>query len=128
MRFVAKRIMLLGLVASFAPLAVHAQSDEEAVRNQLSQQGYENIRFNRTMLGRMRFVADRGGFERELVVTLSGIVLRDVTKQTDAELPEQDIDGGNETEASSDGQDDDDENDGDDNDNGGDDDRDENDD
>ena len=62
--------------------AAPAHADAETVRNaivrELREDGYTSIRMSRTLLGRLRFVAERPGAEREIVVNpRTGVVLRD---------------------------------------------------
>lgn len=55
-----------------------AQSLEDQVVSQLSEQGFGQVEMNRTLLGRLRFVAQSDRYRRELVIHPStGAVLFD---------------------------------------------------
>ncbi|MCH2077855.1 MAG: hypothetical protein MK180_13435 [Rhodobacteraceae bacterium] len=57
-------------------LSAAAHSIEEQVVSQLSQQGFAKVQMNRTLLGRLGFVAQSDRYQRELVIHLStGAVL-----------------------------------------------------
>lgn len=86
-----KRLILL-LILSLAPTL--AVADADSVRDRivavLREDGYVEIRINRTLLGRMRFVARRPDAQREIVVNPnSGVILRDYIRffaETDAQI------------------------------------------
>jgi len=62
-----------------------AQSAENAVVQQLSRQGYGDIRVGHTLLGRARITGERNGVSREIVVNpRTGEILRDYSKKTGA--------------------------------------------
>ena len=71
--------LILILALSVAP--THAMSDGHSVRDrivrELREDGYSEIRISRTFLGRTRFVARSDDRRREIVVTRTGVVLRD---------------------------------------------------
>lgn len=55
-----------------------ADSVRDRIVNVLREDGYNEIRVSRTLLGRMRFVATRADAEREIVVNPgTGVILRD---------------------------------------------------
>ncbi|MGR3540830.1 MAG: hypothetical protein ACU0BS_05310 [Hasllibacter sp.] len=73
---------LLALALTAAPLGAGAQDWIGSVRSQLAGQGYRLEGVDRTLLGRYRIVASAPGLQREIVLTASGEVLRDVTRRT----------------------------------------------
>ncbi|MEL6690202.1 MAG: hypothetical protein AAFP28_07775 [Pseudomonadota bacterium] len=59
-------------------MPVAAQSIQDQVVTQLSNQGFAQVEMNRTLLGRLRFVAESDRYRRELVIHPStGAVLFD---------------------------------------------------
>ncbi|MEM7717978.1 MAG: hypothetical protein AAF222_02150 [Pseudomonadota bacterium] len=73
-----KRLLLVFMLC-VAPITVHAnEAVKERVVRELREDGYNDIRVGRTFLGRMRFVANKEGSRREVVVNpATGVVLRD---------------------------------------------------
>ena len=74
-----KRLFFILLLAFAAPPAL---ADTTFVRgqilNELREDGYEEVRISRTLLGRMRFVATNNRSRREIVVNpITGVILRD---------------------------------------------------
>ena len=70
--------LILGLLLSLSPVAGAAQSVQESIVAQLQAQGFNQIRVERTWLGRVRIVALSPTLERELVFNpQSGEILRD---------------------------------------------------
>ncbi|MFN4154743.1 MAG: hypothetical protein ACK4HF_08820 [Paracoccaceae bacterium] len=68
--------MAVGLAAAFPALA--AGFSDQVVR-QLRRQGYRNIVVARTLLGRTRITATRGGGAREIILNpKTGEILRDL--------------------------------------------------
>lgn len=71
-------LVLLMLSLPAAPAYADAKSVRDAIVRELREDGYTNIRMSRTLLGRLRFVAERPGARREIVVSPStGVILRD---------------------------------------------------
>lgn len=76
------------LVCAFLVFAapVSAETVEESIVRQLREQGFERIRIERTLLGRLRIEAYSSSLERELVVNPNtGEVLRDYWEALDNE-------------------------------------------
>ena len=74
------RILALTFLIALAPPA--AQAEPSLVRDRivevLTDDGYEEIRISRTLLGRMRFIATKPRHRREIVVNpVTGVILRD---------------------------------------------------
>lgn len=64
--------------------AAFADSYQNAVVSQLRKQGYRQINVERTLLGRVRIVAARGGGSREIILNpRTGEILRDVLLAAD---------------------------------------------
>ncbi len=73
-----RRFISLLTVALMAAWPVFGQSLRETVIAQLAGQGFARITVSRTLLGRMRFVAENQLYRREIVINPStGEVLRD---------------------------------------------------
>jgi hypothetical protein len=63
-----------------------AQTAQDQILKQLRDQGYGNIRSNRTLLGRVRILADRRDGSREIVFNPStGSIMRDYVDRSDIE-------------------------------------------
>ena len=81
-----RSLLIIICLAFAAPQAMaQAESPREAIRDavveELRRDGYSNIRLFRTLLGRMRFTAERPGYRREIVVhPRTGLILRDYTR------------------------------------------------
>ncbi len=75
------RLILLAFL-SVAPAMAAAESHtvRDRIVESLRDDGYSQIRISRTFLGRTRFVATADGRRREIVVTRSGVVLRDYVR------------------------------------------------
>lgn len=74
-----KRLILIALLTFAAAPAV---ANETTLRDHyvsvLQDEGYEEIRITRTLLGRLRFVAYSPRYRREIVVNpITGVVMRD---------------------------------------------------
>lgn len=70
-----------------------AQDDRvtRSIRQQLERQGFNILEINRTLLGRVRVLAERGGSRRELVIDpRNGAILRDYISgdDDDDDLPD----------------------------------------
>ncbi len=76
-----RHALMVGLIAGLCiGQPAHAQEDRvsRGVVVQLEQQGFEVLEASRTLLGRVRIVADRAGLRRELVIDpRNGAILRD---------------------------------------------------
>lgn len=80
------RLLGAAAVSMCLALPAAAQSIEEQVVSQLSQQGFGEVEMNRTLLGRLRFVAQSDRFRRELVIHPStGAVLFDRVTDLDGD-------------------------------------------
>lgn len=67
--------------------AACADSFQSSVVAQLRSQGYREINVERTMLGRVRIVAARGGASREIILNpRTGEILRDVLLAEDGQV------------------------------------------
>ena len=78
---IARLILILCLALS--PIA--ADADERSVRDrivrELREDGYNEIRLFRTILGRLRFVVEDGRSRREIIVSpTTGVILRDYVR------------------------------------------------
>lgn len=63
---------------------VHAQSVQESIVRQLTEQGFSEVRISRTWLGRSRIVARSDDLYREIIVNpATGEILRDYWRQND---------------------------------------------
>lgn len=73
------RRLLICLLFLGSPLPAAAQTLQEQIIAQLTEQGFDALTVNRTLLGRVRIVAQRGDLERELVFNpQTGEILRDL--------------------------------------------------
>lgn len=78
-----RRLFLLTSMGALlsAPSAFAAATPEDLVANDLTGAGFRITSRQRTLLGRVRFVAVRGGTEREVVLDpSSGEILRDYSR------------------------------------------------
>ena len=80
-----RMLRLIVILCALVFAAPAAQADPKTVRDRivsvLQDDGYNEIRISRTLLGRMRFVANRPDARREIVVNPnSGVVLRDYVR------------------------------------------------
>ena len=104
--------IVVAIVCSVAtPLA--AQTVEEAILGQLSDQGFSEFETRRTLLGRIRIVAYGNGLIREIVINpTTGEILRDYWRKEDGDVavPKL-VDPSAQTASSDDDDDDDDDND-----------------
>ncbi len=77
-----KFLIQMGVGAALTPLfaaPARAESVADQVVQQLKSQGYGKIEISRTLLGRIRIVATRSDFRREIVIDRrTGEVLRDL--------------------------------------------------
>ena len=74
------RALALTLMLSLLPAV--AAADDALVRDrivvELTEDGYQQIRISKTLLGRMRFIATKPDYRREIVVNpVTGVILRD---------------------------------------------------
>jgi hypothetical protein len=81
-----RRVFLSGLmIGSLLPTAVAAQGFISSIITQLRDQGFEEIRQERTLLGRIRIIATRSDGEREIIVNPNtGEILRDLWRPATA--------------------------------------------
>ena len=82
----ARQFRILALTAALALFAapVAAQSVQDGIIDQLRAQGYEAFTVERTLLGRIRIVAQSDEFYREIVLNpASGEILRDYWRERD---------------------------------------------
>ncbi len=80
-----KRRVFLRMIGAAATLAVlpafaaRAEIIGDQIAQQLRRRGYSDIAVSRTLLGRVRITAERGGSRREIIVNpSSGEILRDM--------------------------------------------------
>lgn len=67
------------VIMSLGAKAVAAETLEEKVEKALLRQGYNEVKTNRTFLGRLRVTAQKGSKSREVILNrTTGEVLRDV--------------------------------------------------
>ena len=65
-------------LAMVAPAAASPDEVRARIVAELREEGYSEIRVSRTLLGRMRFLAETGDRQREIVVNpATGLILRD---------------------------------------------------
>lgn len=78
--------IVVAIVCSVAtPLA--AQTVEESILSQLSDQGFSEFETRRTLLGRIRIVAYGNGLIREIVINpTTGEILRDYWRKEDGDI------------------------------------------
>ena len=78
--------IVVAIVCSVAtPLA--AQTVEESILSQLSDQGFSEFETRRTLLGRIRIVAYGNGLIREIVINpTTGEILRDYWRKEDGDV------------------------------------------
>ena len=77
---------LVGAAGVLAPDIALAESYQNAVVAQLRGQGYRQINVERTLLGRVRIVAERRGGSREIILNpRTGEILRDVVVAADGQ-------------------------------------------
>lgn len=73
-----RRCSMAGLLAAVSALPVQADGWQDAVMDALVEQGYEIAMIHRTLLGRVRIIAESDAIRREIVINPhSGEVLRD---------------------------------------------------
>ena len=71
-------ILVLCLVLAAPPALADADAIRDRIVAELQSDGFTQIRMNRTWLGRLRFVGDKPGARREIVVNpATGVILRD---------------------------------------------------
>jgi hypothetical protein len=76
--------LAVALALGIAPGASFAQTAEEAIIAQLTQQGFTNISVSRTLLGRTRIEATSASLRREIVFNpATGVILRDYWQDLD---------------------------------------------
>lgn len=76
--------LAVALALGLLPGASFAQTVEEAIISQLSQQGFTNISVNRTLLGRTRILATSADLRREIVFNpTTGVIIRDYWEDLD---------------------------------------------
>ena len=118
-------VLILLLIAP--PAAADAKSVRDFYVRELREDGYSEIRITKTWLGRMRIVAMKPGSRREIVVNpVTGLILRDYIRTSEADGEEvsgtgQTGGGGSSGGGGGSGNDDDDDDDDDNDDGGGDD-------
>ena len=76
-----KRLLIIVALCVASPALADADRLRDVVVRELRDDGYTEIRISRTWLGRMRFVANRPGARREIVVNPNtGAILRDYVR------------------------------------------------
>jgi hypothetical protein len=84
MKRIMQRALLGAVLAAGAPLAAAADELSDAIIAQLRAQGYEQVEFTSTLLGRYRFIAYGGDRIREIVFNpATGEILRDYSRARD---------------------------------------------
>ena len=72
-----KVFTFLGIMA-LAPMAALAESFQDSILTQLSEQGFHNFTVSKTLLGRVRVTSQSATLKRELVFNpVTGEILRD---------------------------------------------------
>lgn len=73
-----RRLALVLMLCVALPEAASAQSFQDQLIEQLTEQGYREFRISRTWLGRTRIVATSPRLKREIVFNpVTGVILRD---------------------------------------------------
>ncbi len=89
---VAFAALILGVAM---PLPSMAESYQDQVVRQLTEQGYGRVEVSRSLLGRLQITARKGGRTREIVLNpRNGEVLRDLSSDGRVELEDDDDKGG----------------------------------
>lgn len=71
-------LLFFAIVVSTSPVQAVASTYEEAIIEQLMEQGFADVQVSKTFLGRLRFVASAGQQRREIVINpYTGEILRD---------------------------------------------------
>lgn len=71
-------LFFLAIAVSTSPVQAVASTYEEAIIEQLMEQGFADVQVSKTFLGRLRFVASAGQQRREIVINpYTGEILRD---------------------------------------------------
>lgn len=84
MKRIMQRALLGAVLAAGVPLAAAADELSDAIIAQLRAQGYEQVEFTSTLLGRYRFIAYGGERIREIVFNpATGEILRDYSRARD---------------------------------------------
>ncbi len=83
-------VLALALLLSFAPAPLMAQAaPQDEILRKLTREGYARIEVRRTLLGRVRILAEEDGRRREIVVDpSSGEILRDYVSDKERERQE----------------------------------------
>ncbi|MDJ1017875.1 MAG: hypothetical protein QNJ35_15310 [Paracoccaceae bacterium] len=85
-------ILSAGITLAAVPAQAQTSSIQDRIVEALGQEGYREVSVTRTWLGRLRFVAEKPGAEREIVVNPNtGVVLRDYERVL---IDDDDEDGG----------------------------------
>jgi hypothetical protein len=72
------RSLLLCIGLAVSPMVASAQSAQDAIIRQLTEQGFVNISVTTTLLGRVRILAESADLRREIVFNpVTGEILRD---------------------------------------------------
>lgn len=80
-KMLKRLLVILALATAPTPVLADAADVRDRIVTLLREDGYNDVRTSRTLLGRMRFLATRGDAEREIVVNLNtGVVLRDYVR------------------------------------------------
>lgn len=84
MKRIMQRALLGAVLAAGMPFAAAADELSDAIIAQLRAQGYEQVEFTSTLLGRYRFIAYGGDRIREIVFNpATGEILRDYSRARD---------------------------------------------
>jgi uncharacterized membrane protein YgcG len=71
-------LLFFAIAVSTSPVQAVASTYEEAIIEQLMEQGFSDVQVSKTFLGRLRFVASAGQQRREIVINpYTGEILRD---------------------------------------------------
>lgn len=106
-----RRHLALALIALLVPLAQPgtAQTAQDRIVAQLRDQGFDEITITRTLLGRVRIVAQEDDTLREIILNPStGAILRDYWTELDDDDDDDDRDGDDDDDDDDDDRDDDD--------------------
>lgn len=115
-----RKFLFVGTAAALLPGATFAADFSDKIIRRLRKQGYTDISSSRTLLGRVRILAWRGGASREIILNpYTGEILRDVWTASDGRLVPGTLEGEDDDDKADDDGNDDDDDDGEDDDGGG---------
>ena len=104
-----RQSLFVGAAAALLPSVAFAADFADKIIRRLRKQGYTDITTSRTLLGRVRILAWRGGESREIILNPhTGEILRDVWTAADGRLVPGTLEGDDSDDDKDDDKDDDD--------------------